>query len=344
MQRFLVGAEDLLRTRFAPSPVFELHHLIHAMAGPHGQGVPEAWLRRLRPRFEPMRAMPAMQAILALRLPRSGATFLTPPPQRHGQTIEDDLRELRSGPPEAVQEEIDFYLRRRPDTPGAARKVLAAGDVLDRLAEQLAEAWKKLLADDWPRLRLLCERDIVHRAGELSRSGWEAALTGLHPKVRWRDGGIDLVGRPGEETPLNGEGLLLVPSVFVWPEIAVYADAPWPKAIVYPARGVATLLEHGPPQAPDHLSALIGRSRALLLATLAEPASTSQLARAYGMTVGAVGDHLKVLHRAGLVERARDGRSVLYSRTALGDALSTPGRTRATSEQARATSGRGRAT
>ncbi|SNY66395.1 Helix-turn-helix domain-containing protein [Paractinoplanes atraurantiacus] len=330
MQRFVVDAEDLLRTRFALSPVFELHHLIHAVAGPQRQGVPESWLRRLRPRFEPMRSRPAMQAILALRLPRSGATFLTPPPQRHGQTIEDDLRELRGGPREAVQEEIAFYLQRRPETSAAARKVLAAGDVLDQLAEQLAEAWQTLLADDWPRLRLLCERDIVHRGGELSRSGWESALTGLHPKVRWRDGGIDLIGRAGGETPLHGEGLLLVPSVFVWPEIAVYADAPWPKAIVYPARGVATLLEHGPPQAPDHLSALIGRSRALLLATLGEPASTSQLARAYGMTVGAVGDHLKVLHRAGLVERARDGRSVLYRRTALGDALATAERARAT--------------
>ncbi|MEU8819544.1 DUF5937 family protein [Actinoplanes sp. NPDC048796] len=321
MQRFVVGAEDLLRTRFALSPVFELHHLIHAVASPERQGVPEVWLKRLRPRFEPMRSRPAMQAILALRLPRSGATFLTPPPQRHGQTIEDDLRELRGGPPDAVQKEIDFYLRRQPNTTAAARRVLAARDVLDRLADQLEEAWQALLADDWPRLRLLCERDVVHRGGELSRSGWEAALTGLHPKVRWRDGGIDLIGRHGGTTHLNGEGLLLVPSVFIWPEIAVYADAPWPKAIVYPARGVATLLEHGPPRAPDHLAALIGRSRALLLVTLAEPASTSQLARAYGMTIGAVGDHLKVLHQAGLVERARDGRSVLYTRTALGDAL-----------------------
>ncbi|MFC3744689.1 ArsR/SmtB family transcription factor [Paractinoplanes deccanensis] len=321
MRRFLVGTEDLLRTRFAPSPAFDLHQLIHALAGPHRQGVPAAWLERLRPRFERLCDAPAMQAILTLRLPRSGATFLTPPPRRHGQTIEDDLLALRGAPIQAVREEVAFYVARRPDATPAAREVLAAADVVERLAVQLEEAWAVLLADDWPRLRLLCERDIVHRSGELSRSGWEAALSGLHPKVRWRDGGIDLVGRSGGMTRLDGEGLLLVPSVFVWPDIAVYADAPWPKAIVYPARGVGTLLEHGPPQPPDHLSALIGRSRALLLVTLAEPAGTSQLARAYGMAVGAVGDHLAVLHRAGLVERARDGRTVLYRRTELGDAL-----------------------
>ncbi|MEU4423988.1 DUF5937 family protein [Actinoplanes sp. NPDC024001] len=321
MIRFEAGAEDLLRTRFALSPIFELQHLIRGLAGPHPHGVPEAWLKRLRPRLAPLRADPVMDALLALRLPRSGANILCPPPRRLGQTIEDDLAALRATAPEVARAEIDFYLRRRPDATDAARSVLNAPDVLDRLADFLAVAWSELLAGDWPRLRLLCERDVVHRSGELGREGWAAALAGLHPKVRWRDGGIDLAGREGGMIALGGAGLLLVPSVFVWPEFAVYADEPWPKAIVYPARGVATLLEHGPPEAPEHLSALLGRSRALLLVTLADAASTSQLARAYGMATGAVGDHLAVLHRAGLVSRARSGRSVLYRRTPLGDAL-----------------------
>lgn len=320
MLRFAVGAEDLLRTRFALSPVFELHQLIRALASPHGQGVPRAWLDRLRPRFAPLRADPALDAVLALHGLGSGATFFSPPPHGLAQSIDDDLAAIRAAPPASARAEIDFYLR-RPDVPAAARAVLTAPDAVDRVAALLAAAWTALLADDWPRLRLLCERDVVHRVGELGRAGWAAALAGLHPKVRWRDGGIDVLVRARGETGLDGDGLLLVPSVFVWPQIAVYADEPWPKAIVYPARGVATLLEHGPPSAPAHLSALLGRSRALLLVTLADPASTSQLARALGMATGAVGDHLAVLHRSRLVERARSGRSVLYRRTPLGDSL-----------------------
>ncbi|MET7421219.1 winged helix-turn-helix domain-containing protein [Dactylosporangium sp. NPDC005555] len=321
MLRFVVGAEDLLRTRFALSPIFELHHLLRALSSPHRHGVPEAWLARLRPRFAPLRHDPALEAVLALHLPGSGATFFSPPPHGLAQGIDDDLAAMRAAPAAGAREEIDFYLRDRRDVSDAARAVLTGPGTVDRLADLLAAAWEALLADDWPRLRLLCERDVVHRVGELGRAGWAAALAGLHPKVQWRDGGIDLRVRARRETGLDGEGLLLVPSVFVWPDIAVYADDPWPKAIVYPARGVGTLLEHGPPEAPAHLSALLGRSRALLLATLADPASTSQLARAFGMATGAVGDHLAVLHRSGLVERARSGRSVLYRRTPLGDAL-----------------------
>ena len=44
--------------------------------------------------------------------------------------------------------------------------------------------------------------------------------------------------------------------------------------------------------------------------------STSQLVAVTGQGLGSVGRHLRVLLDAGLVERRRSGRSVLYSRTA----------------------------
>lgn len=319
--RFTVGAEDLLRSRFALSPIFELHNLLRMLSGMDNRRLPASWTARLTPRFHRLRRDTDLDAVLALSTPRHGATFCSPPPQGLTQTIEADLAAVRAVPRAEATAEIAYYLDRRPDVATATRGVLTGPDAVDRIAGALATAWAELLAPDWPQLRAICERDVVHRAAELGRAGWAAALTGLHRRLRWRDGGIDILRMSGSQVPLGGEGLLLVPSVFIWPGCAAHADEPWPKAIIYPARGAAALLQPAARTTPAALANLLGRSRARLLIALAEPASTSQLAHGLGFAVGAVGDHLAVLRRAGLVDRARAGRSVLYRRTPLGDAL-----------------------
>lgn len=58
-----------------------------------------------------------------------------------------------------------------------------------------------------------------------------------------------------------------------------------------------------------------------MLVLLDAPLSTTHLTAVTGQGLGSVGRHLRVLLDAGLVERRRAGRSVLYSRTAAGDVL-----------------------
>jgi DNA-binding transcriptional ArsR family regulator len=65
----------------------------------------------------------------------------------------------------------------------------------------------------------------------------------------------------------------------------------------------------------------LGAARAEVLLLLGSPMSTSQLAAVTGLALGSVGRHLRVLLEAGLVERRRAGRSVLYSRTGAGEVL-----------------------
>jgi hypothetical protein len=318
MLRFEVGGEDLLRSRFALSPLFELDGLLRWLAGLSERRLPAPWLTRVTPSYRRLLRDPAFRAVLALYTPKRGAAFTAPPPQGLAQTIEDDLRAVRSTSPAQAHREIADL---RPVADDEARAVLDSPDVADRLADVLERAWHDLLARDWPQLRAICERDVVHRAGRLGAGGWLAALDGLHARVRWHDHGIEVLRSSGSRTvDLRGEGLLLVPSVFVWPKVAVHHDDSWPKALIYPARGVAALWEQSAPD-PGALGALLGRSRAQLLVALDTPASTTQLARSLGLAVGAVGDHLTVLRRAGLLERVRSGRSVLYHRTPVGDAL-----------------------
>jgi DNA-binding transcriptional ArsR family regulator len=66
---------------------------------------------------------------------------------------------------------------------------------------------------------------------------------------------------------------------------------------------------------------LLGRVRAGLLEALRSPATTTDLARALGVTPSAVSQHLRVLRENGLVARERTGRQVLYLTTDLGAAL-----------------------
>jgi DNA-binding transcriptional ArsR family regulator len=320
--RFEVGADDLLRSRFAISPLFELDTLLRKLAGLSPYRLPAAWSARLTPVYRRLRATTDLDAVLALYSRTWGPGFVAPPPRSLAQSIGDDLAAVRATALPDARREITQCLSLRPARDERILAVLRGDDVVERTARTLQTAWHELLAADWLQLRALCERDVVHRAGQLSRSGWGAALDGLHPRVRWRNGAIEVLRSSANRTvSLAGQGLLLVPSVLLWPQVAAHVDEPWPATLIYPARGIAALWETPATAAPGTLGALIGRARAGLLTALDQPASTTQLARTLGLATGAVGDHLATLHQAGLLTKARTGRSVLYRRTPLGDAL-----------------------
>jgi len=206
-------------------------------------------------------------------------------------------------------------------------RILISDRAAGYVADVLAAAWRALLEPEWRTLRAILERDVVYRAGQLASKGWAAALTDLHADLSWRQGQIELNRWPlghgaGDHADLGGRGLLFIPSVFIWPRLALSLDPPWPPALIYPARGVSALWEQPGRTGPGTaLHRLVGSSRAAILLALEDPASTSQLAATLGQSLGGIGDHLAVLREAGLVARARSGRSVLYRRTPVGDAL-----------------------
>jgi DNA-binding transcriptional ArsR family regulator len=323
-----VDPTDLANTRFALSPMVELVGALATVADTgHTPGWLVPWVARHRPTFDAVAAAePALAALLAtMRGARWTPDFLVPPPSGMDTTFEAELARVRATPVERMRRDLALTAvagphnagRTRPDRPLPA--ALEAPDALDRLAGALATLWERVLAPDWPVRRALLERDVVQRAGRLATYGWARALAGLSHGFRWLDdGAIQVNDWDAPPYVVGGARLVLVPGGFGrgW----IGADPPEGYALVYPARGIAA-----PADAPaaDGLDRLVGRSRARLLRALAEPASTTQLVGALGMTLGAVGDHLAVLRAAGLVTRARTGRSVYYRRTALGAALAT---------------------
>ena len=319
MIRFEVGPADVAASRFAISPSFELGLLVRTLYR-SGAGAPAA--QRWGAAFAALRDDPVVRTFGYLQGPGTGASFAAPPPRGLAQTIDDDLAVLRGADRAVVAEEVALIrsLRRPADDVAA---VLEDPAFPDRLADGMAVVWRALLAPDWARVRSVLERDVRFRAERLGETGWSAALVGVHRTLTWTGDAITIDRDLDEVTVLGGRGLLLVPSVFIGEGLAVYGEGPWQPAIVYPSRG-AGLISEAAPAPTDPLAPLLGRSRAGLLLALATPSSTTQLAALTGATVGATGDHLKVLLDARLVARERIGRSVVYRRTPLGDALAAP--------------------
>lgn len=335
MLRINVSNADLAASRFAISPLWELTCALRRLAGyQRTQGSPlggrseaipalEPWLARTHARYHDVVREVDLAVIHALDGPRFGVSFLSPVPASMDTTIGDLLTQVRETPSDQAHREIAQVLRRYPVQSARVLRILNSDQVAAYAANVLAVAWEALIEPQWPELRALLERDVVHRAGQLAARGWASALADLSPHLEWRTGRLecDLMSEE-HEIELGGQGLLFVPSAFVWPGMAFTFDRPWPPAAIYPARGVAALWEKTASAVKTGaLDRLLGRSRAAVLFALEDPASTTQLATALGRSIGGLGDHLAVLHDSGLVTKARSGRSVLYRRTAVGDAL-----------------------
>jgi hypothetical protein len=189
------------------------------------------------------------------------------------------------------------------------------------LAELLRAYWDRALRDHWPRVRALLEGDVLHRARQMADGGAGRLFADLDPAVTWADGVLRIEKGIERTLDLEDRGLLLVPSVFVWPDVILVTDPQWQPTLIYPARGVGTLWEPGQPDGSDALAALLGTVRAGVLTALDRPRSTTDLARALGVSTGGVSQHLGVLRAAGLVHRHRVGRVVLYLRSPAGDGL-----------------------
>jgi DNA-binding transcriptional ArsR family regulator len=196
------------------------------------------------------------------------------------------------------------------------------------LAELMRRYWQSAIADDWERIRSLLEHDILYRSRQIADGGTRALFADLDETVRWDDGVLHIDKECdghekfwGGRLDLDDRGLLLIPSVFAWPKVMMVTAPPWQPALIYPARGIGMLWESQRDAAPDALARLLGRNRAAVLVALDCPRSTTELAGLLGVTSGGISQQLTVLAEAGLVNRRRVRRHVLYLRTLDGDAL-----------------------
>ncbi len=331
MFEFALGVDDLAATWFTYSPLQEAVFSLRARRYPAKYAFQARWMESWEAEFRTL-DVPLLDSLVTPRV--WVPDFLTPRPAGRRPSFESELEILARTPPATVVK--DFRAAYRGD--GAPVPEPLAGlladpvELLARCVAQLGAYWERcLLPRWWPRARSVLEADLAHRGRMFAEHGAEGLFADLDHRLSWHAGVLRLTDPDprvralgGRYTPVAGRGLVLAPTLFSLGAHTVI-DADEPPLISYPARGKALMGESSPPQVPGALAELIGPPRARLLALLDQPASTTALAHRLAVTPGAVSRHLTALATAGLLTRTRTGRSVLYARSPLGDALLTAG-------------------
>jgi DNA-binding transcriptional ArsR family regulator len=313
-----VNADTLAGSRFVLSPLAETFaslKVLHAGTAAHpGERI---WLdTHLAAYRRWLAADPVTAALVAAGLGKEWiADFLTPTPNGEQENFDTEVARVREASSEAARAHLTVALRGGP-LPGILQD---REDLPARAADLLSCVWTQAVRPYWARRRRVLEADVVSRTAQLGQGGWAAALDAMRPGMRWLGENrlqVNLHEYPPRE--ISGAELLFVP---VTPQRHGWVswEEPHRYAVVYPCSGPLAGAE--PTAAPESLNRLLGTARAGVLALLGSPLSTSQLVAVTGQGLGSVGRHLKVLLDAGLVQRRRAGRSVLYHRTPAGEVL-----------------------
>lgn len=320
--RFELGVEDLADTRFALSPVQEALFSLWVLRDPGLLALHLPWRRSV------VDALGSLDTGLLLSLVGDTLAlpdFLTPRPTTFAASFEEQLEVVRATPPELVRRDL-IATHDGHGLPAALAAARSPDDarvreLVDSICGELKAYWDIAIAPLWPKMRLVLEGDTTYRARQLAVGGARLLFADLHPNVQWQDGVLRIDQMLGQhDVSASGRGLLLVPSIFAYKPVPPLSPDESPS-LAYPSRGVATLSAPTTRSDATALTALLGQPRAVLLRMLDEPLPTIEIARRLEVTPSAVSQHLQVLHATNLVTRARDGRYLLYRRSALGDQL-----------------------
>ncbi len=314
MIRLRLSPGDLERMRFAYSPLAEVAESLYVLHSADIPALHQQWFEETRRRLRQV-DMEVLRAIVPAPRPHV-ASFLLAGARAPSTAIEQQLKIVADYPAERLRADLGVVWQ--SDLPPGTVRILEHGGG-QRIADALGQYWNVAIKPYWPKIRALLDADVAYRASRLAKGGIEALLSDLNPELELAEHAIHVQSNAkGTEHQLGGAGLLLVPCVFAWPHVMadIGSDSP---SITYGPRGIGDLWPNAevPAADEDALAALLGRSRAAILASVGLPKSTSDLAVELNQSMPAVSAHLAVLRNSSLVTSWRAGRRVLYQRTPL---------------------------
>lgn len=246
--------------------------------------------------------------------------FLTPAASADGLTA--GLVSLLQTPKKQLFQELAFA-EKHYVLPSWAR-LLAHGDreTLGGLADSVRHVHDTVIAPDWSEVGATVTADWAIRARARSVEGVTGMLKSLRPLFRWNPPVLEAPYPMPHDVFLNGRGLRLVPSFFCWQKPVALVDPDLVPVVVYP-------IQHQPSWAPHAvrarhgvaLGAVLGRTRARVLAALQGGTTTTELAKKLHISGASASEHVGVLRDANLARSSRSGSIVIHTLTPLGEAL-----------------------
>jgi DNA-binding transcriptional ArsR family regulator len=312
MLRLRLGVDDLARMTFAaPTPFCELAVSAQVLQQPASH------FRRL---WRARRArIPAPAGRLVDLVPAYGSvpTFLAP---ESCSCLDEALDVVQSTPASMIRAELAEMPWSSGPSPWVRDLARGRVDALAELGWIMRIYHDNVMAPVWPTVGQVVTAELRDRAWQLATEGADATLNSLHPRIRWRDGVLEVAAPTEADIDLAGRGLRLMPSVWTRPAVAVGWTQP---TLVYPARS-SSWVQPGPgDDGHDRLAAVLGTTRARVLRVLASEHSTSQLAHALGISPASASTHAAALRGAGLVTTRREGQAVRHALTDLGRAVAS---------------------
>ncbi|MDX2543551.1 ArsR family transcriptional regulator [Streptomyces sp. WI04-05B] len=319
MLRFHFSAEDLARTRVAPSPhpLWEIACSLHRFQTRSGRWNYADWYERACGNLEETGLAQPVRTMLLPLFPRARyfADFLTPFEGVDG--LEPALEAILATPEGQVNHEMAMAARasRAPSWTSRVAEKSLRGDLVNLLRAY----HRTVIAPQEEDIRETFQAERARHARNLLAEGTDGLLAGLSPAVRWRHPVLEVPDYPDEnDVYLNGRGLLLIPSYFCWKSPIALADPGLPPVLVYAVHHVLTAAR---PHNEAALNALLGRTRAVILRAAATGVTTGEAARRAGVSTGTATHHTTALRDSGLITTHRNANSALHTLTTLGAAL-----------------------
>ncbi|MGW5733150.1 MULTISPECIES: ArsR/SmtB family transcription factor [Streptomyces] len=311
---------DLARTRPASGarPLMELEIAVRLLQERSHPVRFDAW--RLRAATGLSRQMSPLFDLIPALGPSAGFLDMSGP-----ESSADFTEKLRSTPARDIVRELEQWGTGVRRVPPSARRLGQDPSLIRQVADAVDSAHAHFVAPYWARMERFATADRSWRLQSLADHGIERLLRELNPRyITWTPPVLSLTTASGRDGDMHlaGRGLLLIPTVlgahypaFDYPD----EGQPW---ITFPIRdGADSTL--APPSftagaladVPDSLQALLGRTRATVLCTLAQASgyTTTELAAKAHISLASASEHAGVLRNAGLTTVTRQGKQALHA-------------------------------